>query len=42
LEGELGGRKELIEGIKNVFDALASVLKPIKEAFREIFPATTG
>lgn len=39
---ELGGRKDLIEGIKNVFEALGSVLKPIKEAFRDIFPAKTG
>jgi len=39
---ELGGRSVLIEGIKNVFKALASVLKPIREAFREIFPKKTG
>jgi tape measure domain-containing protein len=38
----LGGRTELINGIKAAFDALASVVTPIKEAFREIFPATTG
>lgn len=39
---KLGGRTDLIEGIKNVFKALGSVIKPIKEAFRDIFPATTG
>lgn len=39
---ELGGRTALIDGIKNAFDALVSVIKPIKDAFREIFPATTG
>lgn len=36
----LGGREVAIEGIKNAFQALGSVLKPIKDAFREIFPAT--
>lgn len=39
---ELGGRTVLIDGIKNAFQALISILKPIKDAFREIFPATTG
>lgn len=38
----LGGRTEAIEAIKNAFAALVSVFKPIKEAFREIFPPTTG
>jgi len=38
----LGGRTALIEAIKNVFEGLASVVKPVKEAFRDIFPATTG
>lgn len=39
---DMGGRAVLIEGISNVFQALLAVLKPIKEAFREIFPATTA
>lgn len=39
---DLGGRTALIEGISNVFNALVAVLKPIRDAFREIFPATTG
>lgn len=39
---ELGGRTVLIEAVKNAFDALISVVKPIRDAFREIFPATTG
>lgn len=38
----LGGRTALIEGITNIFKALGSVLSPIKDAFRDIFPATTG
>lgn len=39
---KLGGRTALIDGISNTFKALTSVLKPIGQAFREIFPATTG
>jgi tape measure domain-containing protein len=38
----LGGRTALIDGIKASFNALFGVLTPIKEAFRDIFPATTG
>lgn len=39
---ELGGQVYLLDGIRNVFQAIGSVLKPIKEAFRDIFPAKTG
>jgi tape measure domain-containing protein len=39
---KLGGRNALIQGLENTFKALGAVLKPIKDAFREIFPATTG
>jgi tape measure domain-containing protein len=39
---ENGGRDALIEGIKNAFEGLASILKPISDAFREIFPPLTG
>ena len=35
---ELGGRELLIESLWNAFEGLKSVLKPIGEAFREIFP----
>jgi hypothetical protein len=38
----LGGRTELIEGIKNVWKGFLSVITPIKDAFREIFPKKTG
>ena len=38
----LGGRTALIDGIKNAWAAVMSVLTPLKEAFREIFPAKTG
>lgn len=39
---DLGGRKAIIEGLSNVFKALMNVITPVKEAFREIFPPTTG
>ena len=38
---ELGGREKIIEGLKNIFKFLGDIIKPIKEAFREIFPPTT-
>lgn len=37
-----GGREAVIEGVKNVFNALLAVLRPVGEAFRNVFPATTG
>lgn len=39
---DLGGRADAIEGIKNIFAALAAIIKPVAEAFRNIFPRTTG
>jgi len=39
---KLGGRDMAIEALKSGFQALSSVLKPIKDAFRDIFPAKTG
>lgn len=38
----LGGRTELIKGIAIAFNNVMDVLTPIKKAFRDIFPATTG
>lgn len=38
---DAGGRNDLIDSLYNMFDAISSVIKPIKEAFREIFPPTT-
>lgn len=38
----MGGRKDLLEGFKNIFEGLVSVIKPIGEAFREIFPPMTA
>jgi tape measure domain-containing protein len=37
-----GGRTFLIQGITNAFHALMAIIKPIKDAFHEIFPPTTG
>jgi len=37
-----GGRYAIIEAITNSFTALKSILKPITEAFRDIFPPMTG
>lgn len=39
---DLGGRIKLIEALKNAFEGVQSVIKPIYEAFREIFPPTTA
>lgn len=39
---DLGGRTLLIESLKNTFEGLLSILKPIDEAFNEIFPPMTG
>ena len=39
---DLGGRDALFQGLKNAFDALLAVIKPIKDAFRDIFPAMTA
>lgn len=37
-----GGRTALIEGLSNAFKALLSILKPIGDAFRQVFPPTSG
>jgi tape measure domain-containing protein len=38
----LGGRTAIINAISNAFKALVTVVKPIRDAFRQIFPAVTG
>lgn len=38
----LGGRAVLIDAISNAFNGLMSIIKPIKQAFQEIFPPATG
>lgn len=39
---ELGGRENIIQALWNTFDGLMSVVKPIGEAFRDIFPVITA
>ena len=39
---DMGGRDALIDAISNAFEGLMSIVKPIKEAFREIFPPITS
>ena len=38
----LGGRTALIESVVNIFDTLSAAVKPIRQAFRDIFPPATG
>ena len=37
-----GGRTMAIDAIKDAFSGLLNIIKPIKEAFREVFPPTTA
>ena len=39
---DMGGRTALIEAAKNAFEGLVSVIKPVTEGFREIFPPMTA
>lgn len=39
---DLGGRTDLIDSLKNVFEGVGSIIKPISEAFRDIFPPITA
>jgi tape measure domain-containing protein len=39
---KLGGRTEMIWAVRSAFMNLMAVVTPIKEAFREVFPPTTG
>lgn len=36
------GRENIIQALWNAFEGLMNIITPIKEAFREIFPRTTG
>ena len=38
----LGGRDAMLNSFKNVWQALVNVIKPVRDAFREIFPRKTG
>ncbi|MFR4579784.1 MAG: hypothetical protein ACLT76_09380 [Clostridium fessum] len=35
-------RTALIEAVRNAFEGVLSIIKPVKEAFREVFPPMTG
>ena len=39
---ELGGREMLIESFKNIWEGILGVIKPIKNAFKSVFPPTTS
>ena len=39
---DVGGRDDLIQSFRNVYEAIKSIVNPIREAFREIFPPTTS
>lgn len=39
---EGGGRKTMLEGINEMMEAILRVIKPFKDAFRDIFPAKTS
>lgn len=39
---DLGGRTALIDAVRNAFNALMAVFKPVQAAFRNIFPPMTG
>lgn len=38
----MGGRDDLIASFSNIWEGLLSIIKPISEAFREIFPPATA
>lgn len=37
-----GGRQAMFDAFVNIWNALLAIIKPIKEAFRDIFPPTTA
>jgi tape measure domain-containing protein len=39
---DMGGRQMVIDSISNAFTGLMNILKPIGQAFREVFPAITS
>jgi tape measure domain-containing protein len=39
---KLGGRTDLLKGLKTGFEDIAALIGPIHDAFRNIFPAETG
>ena len=39
---ENGGRAAAVEALKNAFEGLMNIIRPIKNAFREVFPPATS
>jgi len=39
---KLGGRKAIFKGIENAFAALTKLMKPVTDAFAEVFPPSLG
>jgi tape measure domain-containing protein len=39
---KMGGRTDVINSLRNITKGIVSIVKPIHDAFREIFPATTA
>lgn len=39
---DAGGRDDMIQSFRNIYEAIKSIVNPIREAFREIFPPTTA
>lgn len=39
---ELSGREHLMQSLWNLMDAVSAIVKPIREAFQDIFPPKTG
>lgn len=39
---DLGGRTVLIEAVKNAFEGIVSVVTPLRDAFKDIFPLMTA
>lgn len=39
---DLGGRTDMIDSFRSAFEAIVRIIKPISQAFREIFPQATA
>ena len=39
---DLGGRAAIVDSLRNAFEGVMSIVTPIKEAFREVFPPMTA
>lgn len=39
---DLGGRTAIVDALQNTFEGVLSIVKPLTEAFREIFPPVTA